>query len=86
MLAELPLATQLNWYRMKRIEPRLRDLEREAAHCRRYRGRRYWLEYERLKRELNQVVGWGASHPMLASSDAYHLAIDAIIGKMEHRR
>ena len=34
-----------------------------------------WLDYERLKRRLSRIVGWGALDPRHASSDAYDAAI-----------
>lgn len=86
MLAEPPLATQLTWLKMKRREPRLEKLEQAAAACRHFRGHQFWRAYETLKRQLRELVGWDATDPLLATIDAYNIAHDAVLGRLEGHR
>ena len=62
------------------IEPQLAALEREAR-----RTPFGWHAYESFKSRLKPLVGWSAANPVLASSEAWDLAIDRVLTALETR-
>lgn len=73
-----------SWSALCAIEPRLAIVEANARRLRRSPNR--WAVYESLKRRLNALVGWGATDSRLATSDAYEVAIAAVLSAIEGDR
>lgn len=63
------------------IEPRLRDLYREAKSYQPRPGfcaNEVWYRQGGLKERLTRLVGWGADNPALRSRRVYDLSYDVI--------
>ena len=69
------------WQYLVAIEPRLRSIERLARSI-----GSSWRDWERVKRALRPLVGWGAPRPELQSSECYDIAYRHLLRVWETRR
>jgi hypothetical protein len=82
---DIPSGIAPTWSYLCGIEPRLAALEQQARSL----ERGDWHSYERLKRQLQRLVGWSADHgqpPELVSVDAYAIALERLLAAWEGRR
>jgi hypothetical protein len=68
------------WTHLVTLEPRLAGLERRARAC---AGSGNWHDWEGIKRQLQQLVGWNARNPELGSSEAFDVAYRYLLGIWE---
>jgi hypothetical protein len=70
----------MDWLRIVKLEPQLRHLERAAldAHP---TGPRDWRDWEPIRRQVGQLVGWWCKSPCyeLTTDAAYHVAYDHLL-------
>lgn len=72
----------IDWRTILELEPCVAQIIADARSVS-TKSASFWTSYGRLKRRLNQYVGWNARRPELRGEVAYELAMKKLIEAME---
>ena len=69
------------WEILTILEPRLLDLERALLDARNLPQAEVEVVFRLVRKRVAELVGWssGRRHPVLRTSDAYHVVIDRLL-------